>query len=475
MNPEVIFTSDYDSNVKLMDSTIRLEDSFDLIGRDIVVGPKKAKMYFVNGMVDNESITNMMELLLRSKDEKISQVNDTKEFSDRYIAFSQTSITNDVHEAITFVFSGTIVMLVEGCPDAIIIDVRNYPVRSVGEPENDRVLRGPHEGFVETIVFNTALLRRRVRDTNLTVSLMRIGKRSKTDIAVCYLENKVNKKMLENLKKKLDSVEINSLTMGQESLLEGLFSKQKYNPFPRVRYTERPDSAAACIAEGSIIVMIDNTPAVMILPTGIFDFFQDTNDYYFMPIIGSYLRWLRVIVTILSLFAIPIWYALMKYPDYIPQWLEFTKIEDPVSVPILAQLILIEFIVGALNIASLNTPTAMGSTFSIIAALVLGEFAVSAKWFVPEVMLYMAFVSIANFTQSSFEISSAIKLIRVFYLIMTAFLGIWGFAAAIVISFILIATTKTLTGQSYLYPLIPFNWQAFSHLIFRRHLSKRNN
>jgi stage V sporulation protein AF len=281
--------------------------------------------------------------------------------------------------------------------------------------------------------------------------------------------------MLENLKKKLDSVEINSLTMGQESLLEGLFSKQKYNPFPRVRYTERPDSAAACIAEGSIIVMIDNTPAVMILPTGIFDFFQDTNDYYFMPIIGSYLRWLRVIVTILSLFAIPIWYALMKYPDYIPQWLEFTKIEDPVSVPILAQLILIEFIVGALNIASLNTPTAMGSTFSIIAALVLGEFAVSAKWFVPEVMLYMAFVSIANFTQSSFEISSAIKLIRVFYLIMTAFLGIWGFAAAIVISFILIATTKTLTGQSYLYPLIPFNWQAFSHLIFRRHLSKRNN
>ncbi len=285
MNPEVIFTSDYDSNVKLMDSTIRLEDSFDLIGRDIVVGPKKAKMYFVNGMVDNESITNMMELLLRSKDEKISQVNDTKEFSDRYIAFSQTSITNDVHEAITFVFSGTIVMLVEGCPDAIIIDVRNYPVRSVGEPENDRVLRGPHEGFVETIVFNTALLRRRVRDTNLTVSLMRIGKRSKTDIAVCYLENKVNKKMLDNLKKKLDSVEINSLTMGQESLLEGLFSKQKYNPFPRVRYTERPDSAAACIAEGSIIVMIDNTPAVMILPTGIFDFFQDTNDYYFLPII----------------------------------------------------------------------------------------------------------------------------------------------------------------------------------------------
>jgi stage V sporulation protein AF len=475
MNPEVIFNSDYDSNVRLMDSTIRLQASFDLIGRDIIIGPKRARMYFVNGMVDNESITNMMELMLRSKDEKIAEVKNAKEFADRYIAFSQTSISTDVHEVITFVFSGTIGMLVEGCPEAVIIDVRNYPTRSVGEPENDRVLRGPHEGFVETMVFNTALIRRRIRDTNLTVKIMKIGKRSKTDVAICYLENKVSKKMLDNLTKKFENIEINSLTMGQESLLEGLVKNQKYNPFPRVRYTERPDSAAACIAEGSILVLIDNTPAAMILPTGIFDFFQDTNDYYFMPVIGTYLRWLRMIVSFASLFAIPTWYLLMKYPDYIPQWLNFMKIEEPVSLPILAQLILIEFIIGALQIASLNTPTAMGSTFSIIAALVLGEFAVSAKWFVPEVMLYMAFVSIANFTQSSFEISFAIKQLRIFYLLLTAIFGIWGYAGAVVASIILIATTKTLTGRSYLYPLIPFNWQAFSHLMFRRHLNKMNN
>lgn len=475
MNPEVKFTPDFDSNVQQLDSLMRLEESFDLLGRIIMVGSKRAKLYFVNGMVNNESVSKTIEILLKVEKNQIDTVKDVNELIENYVAYIQTEKITDVQKLITSVLSGSIGLIIEGISEAIVIDARHFPQRSVDEPENDRVLRGPHEGFVEALVSNTALIRRRVRDTNLTISTTKIGNRSKTDVALVYLENRVNKKMLKAFREKLEKVEVNSLTMGQESLLECLCRKQKYNPFPRVRYTERPDAAAACIAEGSIIVLIDNSPAAMIVPSGILDFFQDSNDYYFMPFIGSYLRWLRVTVSVASVFVIPIWYILMKYPSYIPYWLDFVRIEDPVKLPVFAQLILIEFIVDALKLTSLNTPTSMGSTFSLISALVLGDFAVSARWFVPEVMLYMAFASLASFAQPSFELSFSLKLTRIFYLIMIALFGIWGFAAAIVISIIMVASTKTITGQSYLYPLIPFNWRAFSCLMFRRQIDNRNN
>ncbi len=465
------FTPDFDANVKLMDSGMRIEESFDLNGRCFKLGNKRAKLYSVNGMVNNDIITEVVKLMLNPENSS----NNATDFADRFVAHAQTQIENDVQNAIISVFSGEAVMLIEGYNEAIIIDARHFPVRSVQEPENDRVLRGPHEGFVETIAFNTALIRRRIRDSNLIISVSKIGSRSKTDVALCYLDNKVNKKILNNIEKRMKDIDINALTMGQESLLECLSTKQKFNPFPRVRFTERPDAAAACVAEGKIIILIDGTPAAMIVPTGIFDFFQDTNDYYFIPMIGTYFKFLRFCISFASVFLIPVWYTFMKYPQYVPEWLDFIRVEDPTGLPIFAQLILVEFIVGALKLASLNTPSVMGATFNIVAALVLGEFAVSARWFVAEVLLYMAFVSMANFAQPNFELAFALKLTRVFYLVSIALFGIWGFLSAIIISTIMLVTTKTLSGQSYLYPLVPFNGAAFIRLIFRRGIHKSNN
>ncbi|HZJ77731.1 MAG TPA: spore germination protein [Clostridia bacterium] len=465
------FTPDFDANVKLMDSGMRIEESFDLNGRCFKLGNKRAKLYSVNGMVNNDIITEVVKLMLNPENSS----NNATDFADRFVAHAQTQIENDVQNAIISVFSGEAVMLIEGYNEAIIIDARHFPVRSVQEPENDRVLRGPHEGFVETIAFNTALIRRRIRDSNLIISVSKIGSRSKTDVALCYLDNKVNKKILNNIEKRMKDININALTMGQESLLECLSTKQKFNPFPRVRFTERPDAAAACVAEGNIIILIDGTPAAMIVPTGIFDFFQDTNDYYFIPMIGTYFKFLRFCISFASVFLIPVWYTFMKYPQYVPEWLDFIRVEDPTGLPIFAQLILVEFIVGALKLASLNTPSVMGATFNIVAALVLGEFAVSARWFVAEVLLYMAFVSMANFAQPNFELAFALKLTRVFYLVSIALFGIWGFLSAIIISTIMLVTTKTLSGQSYLYPLVPFNGAAFIRLIFRRGIHKSNN
>lgn len=207
---------------------------------------------------------------------------------------------------------------------------------------------------------------------------LQVGSTSKTDLVLCYMDERVNHKQLRDLRDKLKGIDIPSLTMGQESLAECLLRRQWYNPFPKVRYTERPDCASANVAEGKILLIVDNSPAVMILPTSIFDFIQDTNDFYFPPLVGTYLRFVRGIVFFLTLFLTPIWYLLMQNPDMIPPWLEFVRIKEPNTVPIIIQLLVIEIMIDGVKLASLNTPGALNNAFGMVGALLLGEFAITA-------------------------------------------------------------------------------------------------
>ena len=466
---------DYNDNIRQLDEALRIDKSFDLTGRCIKVGTKNVKIYFVDGLVRDEIMVKIIGDLLSETEEDVDGLDTAGAFADKLIPYSEIDITNDMDELTARILSGAAGILVEGYDEAIEADVRMYPARSVEEPENNRVLMGPHEGFVETLVFNTAMLRRRIRDTRFTVELFSLGKRTKLDTAVCFFEDKVDRRTLDAVRNKLNSIDVNMLSMGHESLLECLVPKQPLNPFPKVRYTERPDAAAASVAEGSIIIFTDNSPAAMIIPTSFFDFIQDTNDFYFPPLIGTFLRWMRLAVFSLTLFMIPIWYLLISNPSYIPEWLSFILIDEPTEMPILVQLLLVELTVDALKIASLNTPSSLSSSFSIIGTLVLGQFAVDAKWLVSEIVLYMAFVSIASFTQPSFEMGYAFKLSRLLIIILTAIFNLWGFIAGFIIVFTVLATTKTVTGRRYLYPLIPFNKKALGSLILRKPISKYNN
>ena len=237
----------------------------------------------------------------------------------------------------------------------------------------------------------------------------------------------------------------------------------------------RPDSAAASILEGSMVLMIDNSPAAMIIPTGIFDFLQDTNDYYMSPVIGSYMRIIRMLIFAMTMLLVPVWLLFVQNPEYIPEWLSFIKIEEPNTVPIVAQLFIVEIVIDAMRLASINTPQSLSSSFGVIGALVLGEFAVSAGWFVSETVLYMAFVALTNFTQPSYELGYAFKLFRMMLIGLIALFNLWGFIAGLVLIIVEIAATKTVTGQSYLYPLIPFNGRALLSLLLRKPLNIKNN
>lgn len=472
---EKTFSADYVSNVMMLDKDLRLNASFDLVGREIKIDKRSAKLYFIDGFCKDEIMVKIMSYFMNAEEKEMKALKTTRDFANKFVPYVETDVHAKVNEFIKAVLSGAIGMIVEGYPEAIMIDARTYPVRSVGEPENDRVLRGPHDGFVETLVFNTALIRRRIRDINLTMEIHSVGKKSKTDVVICFMQGRVNEKMLNALRKKIDSVSVNSLSMSQQSLIDCLVPKQWYNPFPKVRYTERPDAVAASVLEGSMVVITDNSPAAMIIPSGIFDFLQDTNDYYMSPVIGSYMRIIRMFIFAMTMLLIPIWLLLIQNPDYIPEWLDFIRIEEEYTLPIVAQLFIVEVVIDAIKLASINTPQSLSGSFGVIGALVLGEFAVSAGWFVPEVVLYMAFVALTNFTQPSFELGYAFKLFRMMLIGLIALFNVWGFAAGILIVIAEIATTRTVTGQCYLYPLIPFKGSALLSLLLRRPLSNKNN
>ena len=467
-------SNDYRENVRVLDGLLGVGRSCDMVSRDYLIGGRRARLWVVDGFGSDSILERMGAFWLTLKPENVVGLTEMQDFLDRYITFSESNVTFDISDAVTSVFLGKSLLAVEGLSGAALMDAKGYPSRSVHEPPDGKVLRGSHDGFVEAVVPNMALLRRRIRDPHLTMEGHKVGSRTHNDAVLCYLDDKVDQDLLRKLRGKLLGLDVRSLSMAQESLAEAIRPKQWYNPFPKVRYTERPDAAAASIMEGSIVLMVDNSPSVMILPTGFFDFTQESNDYYFPPLVGTYLRVLRVTVFLLSLFITPAWYLMVSEPNRLPGWLNFLSSPEPVSLSLLSQLLVVEFLIDVLKLASLNTPDSLSNSFSMLGALVLGDFAVQAGWLGPEVLVYMAFVSVAGFAQPSYELGYAFKLLRVALLLVTAAFDVWGFCLGVVGIFILLCTTKPLVGKGYLYPLVPFNGKALLRLLVREPISRDN-
>ncbi len=458
----------YDSLQKNMDACERIlgiSKSFDLISRRMTVGGRGCCFYFVDGFIKDEAMLKIMDSLYGITKEDMPDNADTL-MSD-YLPYVEVDLVKDFQEVARNLFSGVLCLFVDGYEECIAIDCRTYPSRGVEEPQKDKVLRGSRDGFVETIVFNTALIRRRIRDTNLRVEMLNVGRASKTDVVLCYMDGRADENLVAEIKKRVNTVEVDALTMNQESLAECLYKKKWYNPFPKFKYTERPDTAAACILEGNIAVLVDNSPSAMIIPTSIFDIVEEADDYYFPPITGTYLRSSRFLIAIVTLLMTPTFLLLMQNTQWIPEWLAFITIEEPVNVPLILQFLILELAVDGLKLAALNTPTMLTTPLSIIAALVLGEFSVNSGWFNSEVMLYMAFVALANYTQASLELGYALKFMRILLLILTSLFNLWGFIIGLVLSILAVCLNKTVAGKSYIYPLIPFNPKECARRFFR--------
>lgn len=460
----------FTENVQKLDTLLNINENFDIIKKEMEISSKKVVMYYVDGFVTASLMQKLIINFMSVTDFGDDSENACEKFISKSIPSVEAEATHDIDFLVKMVLSGCSAILAEGLGNgAVIVDARSYPARVTAEPENDKVMRGSRDGFVETLIFNTAMIRRRIRDTNLVVKYASVGERSKTDISIIYIKGLADEDYVKEITKKINEIKTDSLVMGHQSLIECLIKRRWYNPFPKVRCTERPDSACASILEGNVVVICDNSPEALILPTSIFDFLQDTDDYYFPPLTGTYLRIVRQLVFWSAVILTPIWYYLVTNPEIVPPWLQFVIPESYGNIPILAQLIAVELVIDGLKLASLNTPSVMSNSFGVIGGLLLGDFAVQVGWLSADVIFYMAIVSIASFTQSNYELGYALKFIRIITLILISFLNGWGLLVGGALGLILIATNKTINGKrSYLYPLIPFNKKALSRLVFRR-------
>lgn len=431
-----------------MHTILPIQESFDLVERSIWVGGKEGVFYFVDGLLKDESMVKIMAAFFAVKEQDLPENAET--FAKKCIPCVEVDVVTDFEEIVKGILSGVLALFIDGYDSCIMIDCRTYPARSVDEPEKDKSLRGSRDGFVETVVFDTALIRRRLRDPQLVMEMMEVGSSSRSDVVLCYMKKRVDQKLLANVRKKIREVKTEDLCMNQQSLAEALMGTRWYNPFPKFKFTERPDTTAACLMEGKVAILVDNSPSAMILPTSIFDMIEEANDYYFPAWTSLYLKFSRVLILILTVFLTPVFLLLMQNPQWIPPALEFVAVKDTVNIPLVYQLLLLELVIDGLRLAALSTPNMLSTPLSIFAGLVLGEFSVNSGWFNPEVMLYMAFVAVANYTQPNFELGYAVKFMRMLILILTALLNWGGFLAGCVILLLLLCTNRTLSGRNYL-------------------------
>lgn len=460
--------TEFEINYDKMSNALRVNNSFDLISRRITIKNRKACLFFIDGLVKDEVMEKIMEFFFSVEDENFMINADT--FAENCVPYVEVDIIQNVERAAINVLSGMTALIIDGFDSAILIDSRTYPQRETTEPEKDKVMRGSKDGFVETIVSNIALIRRRIRDSNLTVTAYQVGEKSHTDVAVLYMDNLADKKLVKKICEGISNIKVESLTMNQQSLLEAIYKHKWYNPLPKVKYTERPDTTSAALLDGNIVILVDNSPSALILPTSLFDIIEEADDYYFPPITGTYIRFTRYLVTIATLFITPVWLLALQNPDYIPDYFKFILITEPVNIPVFWQLILLEIAIDGLRLASIKTPDSLSASLSIIGAIALSEFAVNVGWFSKEAMLYMAFVAISNYTQPSYELGYALKFFRIFILICTAIFNFVGFVISVIIVIIMIITNKTVSGKSYLYPLIPFNGRKLWRKIIRKRI-----
>lgn len=458
-------STDLYENTRILYELLRADQNFDMIFRPVQVGDRPACLYFINGFVKDEVLEKLLEFFYSLTPEDLPQ--NSEELTQSQIPYGDVHLLTDLNEVVYAVLAGMACLLIDGYDACFTIDCRSYPMRSISEPDKDKALRGSRDGFVETLVYNTALIRRRIRSKDLVIEQYQAGEASRTDIVLCYMAGRADAHLVEGLRERIHELKVDALPMNQESLAEVLYKGKWINPFPKFKYTERPDAAAASLLDGKVLILIDNAPSAMILPATLLDIMEEADDYYFPPITGSYLRISRLIIAILTLFLTPLWLLLLEHPQWIPAGMEFIQVEGVIHIPVIWQLLFLEFAIDGLKLAAINTPNTLSTPLSVIAGIVVGEFAVQSGWFNSEAMLYMAFVAIANYTQSNFELGYALKFMRLMLLVLTELFALPGFIVGVLAVCFFIASNKTVSGKSYLYPLFPFSGRQLKRRVLK--------
>lgn len=447
-----------------MKKRVGLEESYDLGYRETVVLNQRIQMYYVNGLTDTSVVQEILKVMVEVNDNE-SESDKIGEIIENRLVHQQVAHVTTMDEAVDEVLSGLIAVFIDGKDYAQIIDVRNYPGRTPEEPDTEKVIRGSRDGYTENIVENTALTRRRLRDEKLRNVMLKVGERSKTDVCLTYIEDVANPNLVKHLKDLIEKIEVDGLSMSDKSLEEFMLVK-KWNIYPLVRYTERPDVATSHLLEGHVIIFVDTSPSAIIVPTTFFHHMQHAEEYRQVPAIGTCIRFIRFLAVLAALFLLPTWLLFAVEPSLLPEKLSFIGPNDEGNVPITVQIIIATIGIEFLRMAAIHTPTPLSTAMGLIAAVLIGEIAIEVGLFSPEVILYISTAAIGNYVTPSYELSVANKVITVSLVLAVGLFGFPGYMIGITLYILFIVQIRSLRTP-YMWPLLPFNLKAMMHIILR--------
>ena len=459
-------SANLDENINYLRDNLPLEHSFDLMSRPLMLGNTRAFFLGVNGFCKTEILQQIFSDLQNPLYMLDDKVEDIADYLNTRIGYAQASLTDSWDSVFLNVLSGPAALFIDGFSQAILIDARTYPARSIAEPDLERVTKGSRDGFVETLLFNANLIRRRVRSPQLCFAIHSVGTESHTDVAVAYLEGSVNQGLLKKLSDTIDSLNVTSLTMGAKSLEELLLPKHWWNPLPSIQMTERPDVACSYLTEGHILVIVDNSPMVLILPGTIFQFTQSPEDYYNSPAVGTYFRLVRFLCIPVSLLLMPLFLLFASF--YQEFFLKIGLLSEALTPHrVLLYVLVVEFLLDLFKYSSALSSGKFSGSLSLISGLIIGDIAVSLHWASAEVLFYAAVTLLASLSINGTDFADGLRIYRILLLLTTGIFGLPGFLVGLGLILISIATTPTFGGFSYFWPLFPFNAKALGRLLFR--------
>ncbi|NLM46587.1 MAG: spore germination protein [Firmicutes bacterium] len=454
-------------NLDYLAAKLGLGKSIDMLQKDMVVGGKKAALVYVDGLTNGEVVALILQKLSELKREDLCP-DPLQQLLAKKIPYMEIEAEKSMPQAVTELLSGQMLFFVDGEQAVILMDTRTYPARSPEEPETERLTRGSRDGFVETMMFNVALTRRRVRDPGLRVEGFRLGRRSKTDVALMYIDGVTSPRLVDDLKRRLQAIDVDGLPMAEKSV-EEFITASRFNVFPLVRYTERPDVAATHLLEGHVLIFVDTSPAVMIVPVTLFHHLQHAEEYRQNILSGIYVRWIRFLAVMMSVILAPLYLLVSLEPSLLPQALRFIGPKEVGNIPLFLQFIIVHFGIDIIRIAGIHTPSPLATALSLIAALLIGQIAIDVGIFTPEVLLYGGLVAVGMFATPSWELSQANRLVHLFLLLVTGLFRLPGFLAGIALVLLRLATNKSF-GVPYLWPIFPPDYAGLFSVLVRQPL-----
>jgi stage V sporulation protein AF len=451
-------------NKAYMEKRLGMDVSFELGFREVIILKRKVHVYYLTGLCDSLIIQDLLKELVNLNDHE-SNSKKLPEIIENRLLHQQVESVKTMDESVDQVLSGLIVVFIDGERFAYVVDVRHYPGRTPEEPDTERVIRGSRDGYTENIIENTALTRRRLRDARLRHEMLKVGERSKTDVCVSYVKDIADEGLVHLIKKKIQEIEIDGISMADKTIEEFIIDR-KWNPYPLVRYTERPDVAANHLLEGHVLILVDTSPSAIILPTTFFHHLQHAEEYRQAPAIGTFVRWIRFLAILASMYLLPLWLLFVLDPTILPKALAFIGPNEEGNIPITIQIVMAVIGIEFLRMAAIHTPTPLSTSMGLIAAVLIGQIAIDVGMFSPEVILYVSISAIGSYVTPSYELSVANKVVNIIMVIFTGLFGAIGFVIGITLHIIYLVNLKSIKTP-YLWPFLPFNPKAMLQIIFR--------